>query len=122
LLILIPVVFLWPVVTCRIRSRGVDDLLDAPDLKLWHRSLCILLSYIFLVGPEAFQQLAHADVQYSQMSTQAWGHAGDTLTYFYDANGSSTYKIYADVDTGGNPADIVAASPEIRYAEPAELK
>ena len=59
--------------------------------------------------------LSYADTQYSQLSTQAWGHAGDTLTYFYDANGSLVYKIYADVSTAGDPAAIVAADTGLKY-------
>jgi hypothetical protein len=75
----------------------------------------VLLAYIFLIGPETFQYLAYADVQYHQLSTQAWGHAGQVITYFYDANGSQTYKIYADVSTSGDPAAIVAADTSLKY-------
>ena len=61
-----------------------------------HRMLCVLLSYLFLVGPEAFHYFAQADVQYSQLTTAAWGNAGDTITYGYDDNGSMTSKVTND--------------------------
>jgi hypothetical protein len=35
--------------------------------------LCVLLSYIFLVGPEAFHHFAQADIQYSNLAPGAWG-------------------------------------------------
>ncbi len=60
-------------------------------------------------------QLANAEVQYNDLSTQAWGHAGDYKTYYYDANGSLTYTIYSDESTSGDPATIVATHPEYKY-------
>lgn len=124
LMVLIPVVFLSPMLFqswsgrkksgFRIKS-GMTPQEDKPTLSLYHRSLCILFAYIFLIGPETIQTLAYNDTQYNQLSTQAWGHAGDYITYYYDANGSLTYKIYADVDTTGNPAAIVSNNSSLKY-------
>jgi hypothetical protein len=74
------------------RIKGGIDPLASPDLKLWHRVLCVLLAYIFLVGPEVFHRLAQADTQYSQLSTLAWGKGNTIIEYGYDANGSLTSK------------------------------
>ena len=100
LMILIPVVFFAPVLYRwrhgwhgqAVLGRGEDCELSS-DIKLWHRMLCVLLSYLFLVGPEAFHYFAQADVQYSQLTTAAWGNAGDTITYGYDDNGSMISKV-----------------------------
>jgi len=115
-MILVPVVFLWPAMTQWLyKTCRLVPPVERVSLSLYHRSLCVLLAYIFLIGPETFQYLAYADVQYHQLSTQAWGHAGQVITYFYDANGSQTYKIYADVSTSGDPAAIVAANTSLKY-------
>lgn len=93
LLALIPVVMLWPVVVRQwARIKGCIDPMASPDLKLWHRVLCVLLAYVFLVGPEGFQILAQADTQYSQLSTLAWAKGNSIIEYGYDANGSLTTK------------------------------
>ena len=97
----------------RIRGTVMDG--PRPTLSLYHRCLCVLLAYIFMIGPETFVQLANAEVNYGTLSTQAWGHAGDYKTYYYDANGSLTYTIYSDVLTSGDPAAIVAADSTLKY-------
>jgi hypothetical protein len=43
--------------------------------------LCVLLSYIFLVGPEAFHHFAQADIQYSNLATATWGQPDTTVEY-----------------------------------------
>ena len=70
----------------------INDPLTTPDLKLWHRCLCVVLAYLFLVGPEAFHILARADTQYSDLTTASWGSGNRTIEYEYDANGSMTQK------------------------------
>lgn len=62
-------------------------------LGLYHRTLCILLAWIFLTGPEMFQQAAYADSQYTQISTFTWADGNQTIEYGYDANGSLISKI-----------------------------
>ena len=58
IILLIPVVMLGPVAVRQwSRIKGGIDPLASPDLKLWHRVLCVLLAYIFLVGPSAFHRL-----------------------------------------------------------------
>jgi RHS repeat-associated protein len=92
-MLLIPVVMLGPVAVRQwSRIKGGIDPLASPDLKLWHRVLCVLLAYIFLVGPEAFHRLAQAETQYSQLSTLAWGRGNRIIAYLYDDNGSLTSK------------------------------
>jgi len=97
LLALIPIVAFWPVlrrwyVGWAVPTRN-NDPLNAPDLKLWHRILCVLLAYIFLIGPELFHQLARADIAYAELCTTDWANGGETITYQYDANGSMTGKV-----------------------------
>ena len=100
LMVLIPVVMLWPAAVRRwSRIKGGIDSLASSDLKLWHRMLCVLLAYIFLVGPEAFHRLAQAETQYSQLSTLAWGRGNRIIEYGYDANGSLTSKITTEGST-----------------------
>ena len=100
LMFLIPVVMLWPVAVRQwSRLRGGFDPLASLDLKLWHRVLCVLLAYIFLVGPEGFHRLAQAETHYSQLSTLAWGKGNTIIVYGYDANGSLTSKTTTDTAT-----------------------
>jgi RHS repeat-associated protein len=99
-MLLIPVVMLGPVAVRQwSRIKGGIDPLASPDLKLWHRVLCVLLAYIFLVGPEAFHRLAQAETQYSQLSTLAWGRGNRIIAYQYDDNGSLTSKTTTEGQT-----------------------
>ncbi len=92
-MILIPVTFFWPVFVRQwSRLRGSIDSLASLDLRLWHRCLCVLLAYIFLVGPELFHTLSQAAVQHGQISTLAWGKGNTIIEYGYDFNGSLTSK------------------------------
>ncbi|MBN1126900.1 MAG: right-handed parallel beta-helix repeat-containing protein [Sedimentisphaerales bacterium] len=107
---LIPLALFWPLIQRWYRagwavSMQDHDPLDAPDLRLWHRMLCVLLAYIFLIGPDSFQIMAHAEIQYSQLHTSSWGAAGDTITYTYDDNGSIDSKTTAY--TGGDTKEEV---------------
>jgi RHS repeat-associated protein len=74
----------------RIRGTATDG--PRPTLGLYHRCLCVLFAYIFLVGPENFQSLASAEIQYSALSTATWGQSGRTIEYGYDANGAQIRK------------------------------
>ena len=116
LIVLIPLAFFWPALALSFPRRresrlgGFSDSPDAPDLKLWHRCLCLVLAYIFLVGPEVFHAVSQAAVQYGQISTAAWGADGDVYSYAYDENGSQVYKVHAEV-TGietMTPVDVAA--------------
>ena len=99
LMILIPVVFFGPVLIRQwFRIRNCIDPLESRDLKLWHRMLCVLLAYIFLVGPECFHMLAQADVEYANLNSASWGQGNRDIHYTYDANGSMTEKITAVKD------------------------
>jgi len=96
---LIPVLAFWPVLMRQwSRIRGSADPLDAPDLKLWHRVLCVLLAYIFLIGPEVFHTLAQAQTQYANLNSASWGQGNRDIHYYYDANGSLTEKVTAIKD------------------------
>ena len=44
-----------------------------------------------------------------------WGKVNDSITYFYDANGSLEYKFYGDVDIDGSPENIITNNPTLEY-------
>jgi RHS repeat-associated protein len=71
----------------------------------------VLFAYIFLVGPENFQSLASAEIQYSALSTATWGQSGDTITYGYDANGSLESKTTV---RGGQTVETVGYVYDLR--------
>jgi len=60
--------------------------------------LCVLLAYIFMIGPDIFHQLAQADVQYANLNSASWGQGNRDIHYSYDANGSTIEKITAVKD------------------------
>ena len=64
-----------------------------PRLSLYHKTLCLLLAWIFLLGPEVIHQTAHADSQYTQVSTFTWANGNHTIEYGYDDNGSLISKV-----------------------------
>ena len=98
LLILIPVLFFSPSLVRFARTlAGHSPPLNSSSLEWYHRGLCILFAYVFLIGPDCFQMLSQAVVQYSDLSTAAWGSDGEVYSYWYDENGSLVYKIHADV-------------------------
>jgi len=101
-MVLIPAAFFAPVFVRQwSRLRGSIDPLASPDLRLWHRMLCVLLAYIFLVGPEAFHMLARAESQYANLGISTWGQVDRTITYTYDANGNRTAR-FVDEDSSGD--------------------
>jgi len=89
LLICLPVAGLWPVLVRILRRQAGGP---RPSLSIYHRCLCVLLAYVFLIGPECLLYLSQAATQYSQISTLAWGRGNSIITYGYDANGSLTSK------------------------------
>jgi len=116
LMVLIPVAFFWPVFMRQwSRIRNCIDPLESCDLKLWHRMLCVLLAYIFLIGPECFHMLAQAEVQYANLNTDSWGLEGDFISYCYDENGSVTYKFYGDVDVENYTPQEIISSTSVDY-------
>ncbi|MEN6309508.1 MAG: Tox-REase-5 domain-containing protein [Anaerohalosphaeraceae bacterium] len=101
LLVCLPVAGLWPVLVRILRGQEVGP---RPSLSLYHRCLCVLLAYTFLIGPECVVYLSQAATQYSQISTLAWGRGNSIITYGYDANGSLTSKT---TTRGGQTAETV---------------
>ncbi len=97
----------------RMRGKAMDG--PRPTLSLYHRCLCVLFAYIFLIGPENIQSLAAAEIQYANLHTTTWGQSGDTIAYGYDANGSLTTKT---TTRGGLTAELV----EYEYSLRGELK
>jgi RHS repeat-associated protein len=92
-ILLIPVSLFWPVFVAQWRRlKGSVDPQGPPDLKIWHRCLCVLLAYVFFVTPEGFLHLSQAAIQYGQLSTASWGQGDTTIVYEYDNNGSTTKK------------------------------
>jgi RHS repeat-associated protein len=51
-------------------------------------SICLLLAYIMLLGPEGVNQIAYG----SYISSGTWGQSNRTIEYTYDANGSVLTK------------------------------
>lgn len=87
LMLALPIALFWPVFVRQwSRIHGSIDPLASPDLRLLHRMLCVLLAYVFLVGPEAFLVLARADVQYALSSAKT--HLMTKVSDFHDSNGS----------------------------------
>jgi len=78
---------------------------DRPTLSLYHRCMCVLLAYVFLITPDGFYYLSQAAVQYSSVSTLAWGKGNRIIEYDYDANGSLTSKVTTE---GGTTFETVA--------------
>jgi RHS repeat-associated protein len=72
---------------------------ERPRLSLCYRTLCVLLAWVFLVGPEGFQRAAYADSQYAQVSTFSWANGNQTIVYDYDDNGSLTSKTTTEGST-----------------------
>ena len=54
----------------------------------------MLLAAVMLVAP-GVQELAQADIQYSQLCTLHWANGGETVYYSYDDNGSMVQKLTA---------------------------
>jgi RHS repeat-associated protein len=124
IMILVPVAFFWPILWKAlqwfVRHNLGEKSSQRPALSLWHRMLCVLLSYIFLIGPEVFYNFAQAEIQYSQLSTTAWGIDGEVFSYVYDANGSQVYKVYVAVPniesmTPAGMATWLSNNPTVDY-------
>jgi RHS repeat-associated protein len=92
-IVLIPVSLFWPVFVQQWRRlKGSVDPQGPPNLKLWHRCMCVLLAYVFFVTPDGFIHLSQAAIQYGDLSTASWGQGDTTIVYEYDDNGSTTKK------------------------------
>lgn len=92
LLIGLPVICILPSLRRFYRQLAGRSPPDRQPLGLYHRSMCLLFVYIFLVGPECLNMLARADGQYLNLSTSAWGSGNRTISYQYDKNGSQICK------------------------------
>jgi len=64
-------------------------------LRVPRKGICLLVAFVMLLGPEGFNSLARAEVQYANLGTSSWGQANRTIHYSYDANGSLEKKIIA---------------------------
>ena len=113
------VAFLLPAIMhilARIRKREPARM----SLSLRNRCISVLLSYLMIVGPAGFEQIAHASTQYSDLGTGSWGTHNRIIEYGewdgtngrtgnftlgYDANGSVTKKI--TWDTHGPTSDPI---------------
>jgi RHS repeat-associated protein len=73
-------------------------------LRVPRKGICLLTAFVMLLGPENFQQLAEAEVQYANISTASWANGDTIITYIYDDNGSVTSKTTA---TGGVVKEVV---------------
>ena len=107
---------LWPVFAAAYRRVIHGKRLRKKVLaRVFRNCLIFLFAYIYLVGPESFQILAQADIDYSTLTESTWGKVNDVITYFYDANGSLEYKFYGDVDIDGSPVNIITNNPTLEY-------
>jgi RHS repeat-associated protein len=71
LLGLLPVMFLLPVAALlmrRLRKTAVQK----QRLSLFYRGLSVMLAYMTLLSPVCLEQLAQADIQYSQLNVTTW--------------------------------------------------
>jgi RHS repeat-associated protein len=62
------------------------------------KGICLLVAFVMLFGPEEFNSLAQADVQYANLSTATWAQGNRDIHYVYDDNGSVIEKITAIKD------------------------
>ncbi len=100
LMALLPLAAIGPMVMQywrRMRGKVMDG--PRPTLSLYHRCLCVLFAYIFLIGPENIQSLAAAEIQYANLHTTTWGQSGQTIEYGYDDNGSQIRKTTKNTST-----------------------
>jgi len=63
-----------------------------PRFSLLTRTICLLLAFVFILGPNEFNNLAQADVLYASLSTSTWATIDRTIEYDYDDNGSLIRK------------------------------
>jgi len=61
-------------------------------LRVPRKGICLFVAFVMLFGPENFQQLAQAEMQYANLSTASWANGDTTITYTYDTNGSCITK------------------------------
>jgi RHS repeat-associated protein len=61
-------------------------------LRVPRKSICILLAFLIFVGPDGFESLAQAEMQYANLGISSWGQADRTIEYTYDDNGSMLTK------------------------------
>jgi RHS repeat-associated protein len=82
------------------RLRRKEPMTRRLRYTLFTRSLCLLLAFMFILGPNEFNTLARADELYSNLDTSDWGIDGTTIEYEYDANGSLIRKTTWDGEIG----------------------
>ena len=91
-MLLLPLAFFAPLMIHAYRKpRKLEDN-GRLRLSLFHRCMSVLLAYVILIGPWGFEQLAQADIAYSELCTTDWAIGNSTITYTYDANGSVETK------------------------------
>jgi len=61
-------------------------------LRVPKKSICVLLAFLIFIGPDGFESLAQAEMQYSELGASSWGQADRTIEYTYDDNGSLLTK------------------------------
>lgn len=90
---LVPILLFGPALL-KLTSRMLLCYSKPTKLKLHvpRKGICLLVAFVMLFGPEGFQQVAQADVQYANLSTASWANGDTTITYTYDANGSVETK------------------------------
>ena len=95
-------------VTQRLRGKPVHR---RSQFRLFTRSVCLMLAFLFIVGPNEFNTLAQADILYSNLDTSTWAVTGTTIEYDYDDNGSLIRKTTwtGEIDTGTKTQEIIYA-------------
>jgi YD repeat-containing protein len=91
-LVLIPVVAFAPVIFKLYRRLSKSASGDTGiHLSLFNRCVCVLLSYVMLLGPVVLDSLAQGQIQYSSLCTADWAK-DDSISYTYDLNGAVDTK------------------------------
>ena len=102
LMALLPLVFFVPVfVRLYRRIRHSETAGVKLHLALWQRCLCVLLAYMMLLSPGVFENVARADTQYTNLTTETWHNGNRIVSYLYDDNGSAVKKTTANTGTSG---------------------
>lgn len=100
---LVPVLLFGPAAKKPIsRLLFCHGVLTRLRLRVPRKGICLLVAFVMLLGPEGFNSLAYAEVQYANLGTSSWEEADRTIHYYYDANGSLEKKIYLLHQSGQN--------------------
>ncbi len=107
-MVLLPVMLFGPA-TKRVISRLLFCHSKPTRLRLRvpKKGICLLVAFMMLFGPENFDSMSQADVQYTNLSTATWAEGDTTIEYTYDDNGSVETKTTKVTSTASIEETIV---------------